>query len=283
MTPASPSDDTPRLLRLLGRLPLGWLRAVGVVVGWAVYLASPRYRRMLTANLAQAGLGERRIRWRAVSEAGSMVAELPWIWAQPPAAVAARVRCDRLDLVTAATGSPGVLFLTPHLGAFEVAARYCASLRPITVLYRPAKHPRVERWVRAGRAAPGVIPVPANRTGVRALLRALRSGEAVGLLPDQVPTQGEGRWVDFFGRPAYTMTLPERLARASGARVVLASVERVPRGGWRIHLEPVSEPPSPELLNRRIEAFVRRWPAMYLWAYNRYKHPAGAPAAPEHG
>ena len=283
MNSAPPAPSPPLVLRALGRLPLAGVRAAGALFGWLVYAASPRYRRLLRENLAQAGVDDARLRSQAVQEAGRMVAELPWVWARAPQAVAARVACDRLDLVAPQGDGRGILFLTAHLGAFEVAARYCAAHRPITVLYRPAKRARVDRWVRAARDVTGVRPVPANRAGVRALLRALRDGEAVGLLPDQVPSVGEGRWVPFFGRPAYTMTLPQRLAQASGARVVLAAVERLPGEGWRIHLEQIDEEPTPEAINRRIEALVRRWPALYLWAYNRYKHPAGAPPAPGNG
>jgi KDO2-lipid IV(A) lauroyltransferase len=110
--------------------------------------------------------------------------------------------------------------------------------------------------------------------GVRAMLRALRAGEAVGILPDQVPGEGEGEWAPFFGEPAWTMTLPRRLAQATGAAVVVAVGERVP-GGWRLHLERLAEAPTPEALNACMERLIRRWPDQYLWGYNRYKRPAG--------
>jgi len=106
----------------------------------------------------------------------------------------------------------------------------------------------------------------------------LRQGEAIGVLPDQAPGMGEGEWADFFGKPAYTMTLVTRLKAASGAAVVMAFAERLPQGrGYQLHLTPVSaDPLDTAALNRAIEVVVRQCPAQYLWGYNRYKVPAGA-------
>lgn len=78
----------------------------------------------------------------------------------------------------------------------------------------------------------------------------------------------------FFNAPAYSMTLPQGLVRATGASVVLAAGIRV-RGGWRLHLEVVDGVPDPTALNARMETLIRRWPTQYLWGYNRYRQPAG--------
>ena len=267
-------------------LPLAVLRAVGALLGRLVYAASPAYRGRLDANLAQAGYGEApAVRRRAVAEAGRMVGELPWIWARPPAEVAGRISCDSLRVFDEAEAERrGILFLTPHLGGFEATARYCAARRPITVLFRRPKQGWLAALVASARSAPGMRAVPIGAAGLRALLRALRSGEAVGLLPDQVPGAAAGVWAPFFGRPAFTMSLPERLAAQTGAAVVLAVGERLPGGrGWRLHLERMHEPPTPERLNHRLEGLIARLPGQYLWAYNRYKQPAGVAAPPVHG
>jgi KDO2-lipid IV(A) lauroyltransferase len=125
---------------------------------------------------------------------------------------------------------------------------------------------------------------PTSLAGVRALLRALRSGEAVGLLPDQVPSAGDGVWTEFFGAAAYSMTLPQRLAVSTGATVVLAVGERLGLGrGWRLHLRRLDGPPSPAALNRAMEVEILRLPTQYLWGYNRFKRPAGAPAPGDDG
>jgi hypothetical protein len=86
-------------------------------------------------------------------------------------------------------------------------------------------------WQTYSRTAPGMQAAPANLSGVRQMLRALRKGETVGLLPDQVPPDGQGVWVPFFGRTAYTMTLAARLAQQTGCAVVLTWCERLPGAG----------------------------------------------------
>jgi KDO2-lipid IV(A) lauroyltransferase len=105
----------------------------------------------------------------------------------------------------------------------------------------------------------------------------------VGVLPDQAPGEGEGVWVDFFGRPAYTMTLLRRLQQASGATMIMTVAERLPHGrGYRLRARALPPEAFDEAaLNRAVEEEVRRCPAQYLWAYNRYKIPAGAEPPPE--
>ncbi|MFZ9406617.1 MAG: lysophospholipid acyltransferase family protein, partial [Burkholderiaceae bacterium] len=105
---------------------------------------------------------------------------------------------------------------------------------------------------------------------------ALRRGEAIGVLPDQVPSQGEGTWVPFFNRLAYTMTLPERLARLTGAVVLMGHAERLQHGqGWQMRIEPLETDPTPLEVNRAMEKIIRRLPEQYFWGYNRYKAPPG--------
>ena len=263
----------------LGRLPLGALRGIGAALGVLVFLASAAYRRKLLSNLARAGLPGRRMAWRAAAGAGRTMLELSWLWARPPAALADRVRCADLAVLEAAEAEGrGILFLTPHLGAFDATARWYAGRAPITVMFREPRKALLRPLVRRSRNVDGMRAVPAAMAGVRGMLRALRAGEAVGILPDQVPGEGEGEWAPFFGEPAWTMTLPQRLARASEAAVILAVGERV-AGGWRLHLWRFDAEPAPAALNEWMEGLILRWPDQYLWGYNRYKRPRRAAVA----
>src|SRR6266705_2398608 len=234
------------LLRLVARLPLPLVHALGAVLGWIVYLGSPRYRRDFKRNLATAGLSGFRLRCSAVAEAGK-----------------------------------GVIVVTPHIGCWEMVGQYVASRMPITVMYRSPKIRVLEPLMRIGRSrGPAMKSIPADLRGVRAMLKALKRGEAIGLLPDQVPGIGEGEWVEFFGKPAYTMTLVGRIAEQTAARVLLCFAERLPGGrGYRFVAEPMLAPRPPEsalrALNRSLERLIRRHPEQYLWGYNRYKVPAG--------
>lgn len=275
------------LFRFLSRLPLHLLHNLGALAGVLAWLFSPTYRRHLAENLAAAGLPE--VKWAAVPEAGKGLLELPKIWLRPQAEVVARVvKVSGWNLVEEAwADGHGVLFLTPHLGCFEITAQYYAAHRPMTVLYRPPKQAWLQTMVETGRGA-NLKLAPADLSGVRRLLKALKAGEAVGMLPDQVPGQGEGLWTPFFGRPAYTMTLAARLAEA-GASVLLAYAERLPYGaGYHLHLFSLAQPLAGTLtertaqLNAELETLIRQCPEQYLWGYNRYKIPAGAePALPQ--
>jgi KDO2-lipid IV(A) lauroyltransferase len=276
------------LARLLAALPLSLLHRLGAIVGSAVYLVSPRYRHYLSANLRAAGFAEPALLRQAIAEAGKGLLELPAIWLRPHAMVAGWIaQVSGWDLVEAALARRrGIVFLTPHLGCFEITAQYYAYRAPddapITALYRSPKKKTVEPLMLAGRRRPNLRLASADLKGVRILLRALRNGEAIGILPDQAPGVGEGEWAEFFGRPAYTMTLAGRLAGA-GAAVILAYAERLPRGlGYHLHLEAMPAPHAGEsparTLNRALEGLIRQCPAQYGWSYNRYKVPAGAQA-----
>jgi KDO2-lipid IV(A) lauroyltransferase len=264
------------ITRMLAHLPLAWLQAIGASVGRIALRVSSGFRRKSTENLQLAGLFDADRLRRTAEQTGRGVAETLFIWFADPARVAALIRIEGQSVLDAArAGGRGVVILTPHIGSFEAAARGAALSGPITVLYKPPRVEAVRHLVETGRKAPGLMPVPANAAGVRGLLRALRRHECVGILPDQVPTDGDGVWAPFFGRPAYTMTLPQRLARLTGAPVLIAHSERLAAGkGWVVRVETLEGDASPEAVNRAMEALIRRIPDQYFWGYNRYK---GAP------
>jgi KDO2-lipid IV(A) lauroyltransferase len=274
------------LFGLAARLPLRLLHGMGAMLGWAIYGISPAYRRHLSDNLAQAGISDPAIKREAIAAAGKMLAELPALWFRPHGEVAALVReVSGAEAAYAARdrGLP-LLFLTPHMGCFEVTAQFAARHVPITVLYRPPKIASLDPMMREGRTRPGLRLAPADVTGVRELFTALRRGEAVGFLPDQVPGEGEGEWAEFFGRPAYTMTLAAKLAERPNIACFLAYARRLRHGkGYDIVIRPLpakqpGETPT-RRLNRALEDLVRDCPGQYLWSYNRYKTPKGAKAA----
>jgi KDO2-lipid IV(A) lauroyltransferase len=274
------------LFRLLSFLPLPILHAIGVGIGWTVYLASGSYRRRLQENIKLAGFG--RHLNKAVGESGKNMLELPFIWCAAPERVLRSIRIENWEVVEqAAAAGKGIIFLTPHLGCFEISAQVAAAQLPITVLYRPPRQEALKPLIEGARARHNLSLAPANLSGVRTLFKVLKRNGAIGLLPDQVPQNGEGVLADFFGKPAYTMTLPAKLLEMTGAAMILAFAERRPYGkGYVLHLRQFSIPADLPLeeqvraINAAMEELIALCPAQYFWSYNHYKIPAGV-AAPQ--
>jgi Kdo2-lipid IVA lauroyltransferase/acyltransferase len=282
------------LLRLLGTLPLSWLHALGAVLGRLAYRFHGKTRARQDANFALAAAKLPELKQipaaQIAEETGKQLFEMPWIWARPWSAIAPQVALDAQSL--AVIKAPGaVIFLTPHLGCFEVAGYCVGHERPFTAMYRKPRIVGLDAIMRAGRAKGEVVCVPADLSGVKAMFKALKRGEAVGILPDQTPTAGEGAWVPFFGKSAYTMTLTHALAEKTGARLVMVIGTRLPEGaGYAVRAYEIPTLPAAQIgdeylptrtLNEHVEAAIAHNPTQYLWSYNRYKQPGGAPNPPE--
>lgn len=274
------------LFRLLSKLPLPLLHILGAALGWIVYLASPAYRRRLKDNIGRAGFPAALA--TAIAESGKNIMELPFIWCASPERVLKTASIENWELVQASLDSGrGVIFLTPHLGCFEIIAQSIAARTPLTVLYRPPRKEALKPLIEGARARQNLFLAPANLSGVRILLKSLKKGGAIGLLPDQVPQQGEGVWADFFGKPAYTMTLSAKLQQMTGALIILSYAERLPHGrGYTVRFVPFDQElgATPETqaraINQAMEQLIARSPGQYFWSYNRYKIPPGAGAPP---
>jgi KDO2-lipid IV(A) lauroyltransferase len=286
-TPQSAKFESLMLIivfRLLSWLPLSVLHAAGVALGWLVYLLSPSYRRTLKENIGRAGFADH-LR-AAIGETGKSITELPFVWYADPAYVAKAVKMENWEVVQRAfDAGNGVLFLTPHLGCFEATAQAMAEHTPLTVLYRPPRKAILKPLLEDARARHNLALAPANLAGVRMLFKALKKNGVIGLLPDQVPQLGEGVWANFFGTPAYTMTLPAKLHQMTGAPIILTYAERLPHGkGYVMHFVPFegilsgSAEQQAEMINAAMEKLIARCPAQYFWSYKRYKVPPGVEA-----
>ncbi|NLC36436.1 MAG: lysophospholipid acyltransferase family protein [Alcaligenaceae bacterium] len=276
------------LIRVLAKLPLPVLHGLGRFLGRCIYAFPGRYRERLRSNARQAGYTDAAFARRAAAETGAMILETPKIWLDT-AQCLERVSSHEEHVVQEALAEGrGILYLTPHLGCFEITARHLVRYGPLTVMYRPPRYAALEPAMEHARNMPGLRAVPATMQGVREFVRALKRDEAVGMLPDQVPGSGDGVWAPFFGRPALTMTLAGKLARQTGVAVIMLAGERLPRGqGWRMHYLRLPEPlpAEPEalakLINTSMESLIQRFPEQYLWSYNRYKIPSDAPPLPD--
>lgn len=268
-----------QLCKLLALLSLPALHRLGWLVGWLVHYCNPSAASLQRANLLQSGLVPdsaqlQPLLRRNIAETGKALVETLAIWGMRDSALPSLVKqVDGWHYVQAAQHKgKGIIFLTPHMGCFEIASLHYGAQYPFTVLYRPPKLKLLQPLIAQGRARMHITLAEANTGGVRKLMQALKRGEAIGILPDQIPAEGEGEWADFFGKPAYTMTLASKLAEKTGASVIMVFGERLANGaGYHLHLTQVDSIATPTLLNQAIEQQVKYMPAQYLWQYNRYK------------
>jgi len=269
------------MLKLLAKLPLCVVHFLGAALGWISYLSYKKYAKLINQNLKLSKLATNEVHFkktlnRNISETGKAFLETFAIWFKDYSKLKNWYQgCTGWEHVESALANgKGIIFLTPHLGCFEITSLYYGQFHPITVLFRPPRQSWLMPLIRQGRQRGNVKLAPANAQGVKLLLQALKRGEAIGILPDQAPHEGEGEWAPFFDRPAYTMTLASKLAEKSGAQVLMAFGERLENGiGYHIHIKPIEEGGinTTTLLNQEIEQAIAQCPSQYMWVYDRYK------------
>lgn len=273
------------LFNLLALFPLWFLHGFGAGLGLLVYLFSADYRRKMVDHASvlypEDTPERRRVLRQSAKHMGMALLELPFLWGRSRAKGISRIlQVEGWEYIDKALQQgKGVLFLTPHLGCFEGTAQAYSTRHPITVLYRPNRNPDVQKLIEESRSRDQVKLAPTSMKGVRSLLKSLRHGEAIGMLPDQVPSGGEGVWAPMFGRNAYTMTLPGALVKTTGCPVVIAVGVRRPFAGMTMQLFPgpsnLSEDPllSATQINQAMEQIIKMYPEQYYWGYERYKPP----------
>lgn len=276
------------IFKLLGMLPLRFLHQLGWILGQLMFLTSTTYAKRLRDNYSNSGLitdteqSKKAIKSNAI-EGGKALAELPRIWFPPgnsPAFLMKKVHGWGLVEKGLARGN-GLILLTPHIGCFEIIPHYLSTQFPFTAMYRPPKLRFLEPLMKCGRQGKRIQLATTDVSGVRTLLKALKRGESIGVLPDQVPSTGDGEWAEFFKRPAYTMTMWSRLAEKSNATVLLMATKRLAKGaGFELSFYDIPERLDAETqsrrLNRGLESLIEKNPNQFLWSYNRYKTPAGS-------
>ena len=277
------------MLHTIAAMPLGFAQAIGGGLGLLAFIGSKHYRSLFKQHYLSAATQNHfpvRI-WSAARASGMLFSDSLWIWRNPSKALSSTEISNWEVVDRAINEGHGLVMLTPHFGGFEIIPRVLAQHFPATILYRPARQDWLNDVIESGRAYPNMHFVPTNLQGVRQMTRALTRGEAIGILPDQVPSGGDGIWASFFGCPAYTTTLPARLANRHHTPVVMFTAKRKGLGqGWLMQatrLEAFSEDPSASCaqLNKAIEAAILIAPEQFIWAYNRFKHPIGAEPPPQ--
>lgn len=268
----------------LARLPLGFSRSLGRTVGRLLWLINGREAKVTKRNLEMCfpELSEEerlKLAKQSLLETGVMMLETPAVWMRDMQWLKQRVvEVEGSELVDEALAKgKGMVLIAPHLGNWEVVGLYAATLGTITSLYEPPKNAEVGAIIQTSREKSGAKLVPTDRRGVMKLLKAIKAGGISGILPDQVPGDGAGELVDFFGRPAYTMTLLCNLVQKTGCQALVSYAQRVPGGFKLVFKQPCDELYSEdsklslEGLNRSVEQAVREIPSQYQWEYKRFK------------
>lgn len=278
------------ILRLLSRLPLLLVHSLGTFVGWSMLKIPNKQRRnaLINIRLCYPDLSDDEalaFRRRSLFEYGKTYSEVAYLWMRPAEKVLSLVRGVTGGELLRRENARGVIVLSPHLGAWELAGLYLSTRGPTTTLYKP--QPELDWLIREVRARRGAELVPTDPRGVRKLMQALKRGEYVGILPDQEPKANRGSvFAPFFGVPAFTMLLINRLARKTGARVIFLFAERLPGAeGYVIHCRPAPEGIDSDdavegaaALNLGVEGAVNTCPEQYVWAYKRFRErPQGMP------
>jgi KDO2-lipid IV(A) lauroyltransferase len=189
------------------------------------------------------------------------------------------------NLDAAREGGKGVILAAPHIGSWELAGQYIQQVLHCTVLYKPGRHPDVEALLLEKRRRAGAKVVPANAAGLRVLYKTIKAGGAIGILPDQEPTKGDGEFAPFYGIETLTGVLVPRVAQRTGTGVVFVLCARCAGGRYRLHFLPGDEAISSTdtrvaltALNKGIERTIEVDTTQYLWAYKRFRNrPEGEP------
>jgi len=274
------------LLKLLSVLPLTILRGLGALVGIIGLKFSKKSRMRLRANLLKTGMAtneniDKMAKKTAIEFGRTLVETICIAWQRSKAYNASLIlETINFRLVKEAVQSgKALVFLTPHIGNFEIALKYTAQKldREFTVLYKPTK----DKWLNAlmykGRTENNIHPVPTNRNGVLALVKALKRKEAIGVLPDSVASQGDGVWVNFFGQKVFATTLAAKMALTPKVITFVVASRRIP-GGFVVEYVPYLV--QTQEINSLVqdlysifEKIVLQAPEQYYWSYDRFRIP----------
>lgn len=284
------------LFKCLAALPLPLLHKLAHLCGTIGYHLLNKDRQRVFENMTQAGLNPDKNSVKTVfQETAKGGLELPVAFFRRPEDIEHLfTHVNGWEYVqTALDNGEGLLFITPHIGSYDLAGRYISQQLPfpLTAMYKPPKMKILDAVMQAGRVRGKGKTAPTNIQGVKQVMKALRAGEATIVLPDHVPSPeegGDGVWTNFFGKPAYTMTLAAKLAQMKGVKPLFFVGERLADGqGFVLHIEPLhgelngDKEHDARVINENSEYWIKRFPTQYLFMYNRYKHPAGAPLPPQ--
>jgi Kdo2-lipid IVA lauroyltransferase/acyltransferase len=269
-------------MHAVARLPRSWQLRVGGAFGRFLRLLKKREERVARRNIElcfrELDAGERRqLLDRHFTAVGMSFVEMGIGWFTPIERLLERVSIHGREHLDVALSKGGVLLTGGHFTTLEIGFAVLEALTPrASCMYRPQRNAMMDVMIRRGRYRFAKHQIP--RDNVRALVRTLRDGYAVGYLPDQTYLGNQSELLPFFGEPAVTNTATSKLAAISGATVLTYFFRRLPSGDYRLDIgAPLADFPSDspvrdaKRLFALLEEYIRLAPEQYLWLYKKFK------------
>lgn len=277
------------LMRLIGRLPLAWVRALGWLLGYLLFGLAASRRHVVRVNLrlcfpALSEAKRRQMTRRTFVRFAQAWLDRGWLWHADIATLQRRLRLKG-EVTTLQGSSPLVLF-APHFVGLDAGwtALNLSVQRSFVTIYSKQSNSWIDDWILTGRQHVGLGKPFARVEGVKPILHALRKGDPLYLLPDVNFGSEDSLFVPFYGVAASTVPSLSRFARLGRAQV-MPVVTRMTAQGYDIELlAPWDDFPSadPEadtaLMNQRLQSYIDTMPEQYFWVHRRFKdRPAGSP------
>lgn len=270
----------------LSSISLPMNHRIGSALGWLAWTLRTKLRTITLINLSLCfpewtDEQKNKIGKASLIETGKALTESFWLWKRPNQEV-----LDKLSIVSgeellhaAQASTQGLIVATPHLGSWEACCLPLVTDELVTCLYKPPRMTAIEPIIIAGRENMGSHITPLDPGGIKHVLKKLKQGCTVGILPDQEPDENNGHFAPLFSQSANTMTLLAKFASKTNSQVLFCFAQRLPKGaGWQIHyLPPVAGVDSndksiaTQALNTSVEQCILACPEQYMWNYKRFR------------
>jgi KDO2-lipid IV(A) lauroyltransferase len=269
----------------LSMLPLIWLQKIGSLLGLILWYAKGRMARVTMENIKLCFLtmppdDQIRLARSSLVHTGKTTLETIFMWKASREACLSKITAIENEEVvsTALASSKGLVFIIPHLGNWELINHYLGSKYGLTHMSLPFRDTGINDLISRYRARSGTKFVEASQTGIKAQLRVLRSGGAVGAMPDQEPAVHTGSFATFFGNDALTSELVSGYVNKTGAKTVLAYCQR-DGADFLVKFHDIDMAGDlTQTMTRAIENAILEVPEQYLWSYKRFRtRKAGEP------
>jgi len=281
-------------LALLSCLPLSAHHRLGKVIGSLLFKFNNRNKHIAQVNIdicfTQLNHAKKqRLLKNTLQENGKTLIECFWLWRHPQKVLGPLLgNIKNYELLKRAS-EQGTIFVTPHFGSWEFIGLLTAAHCDLLILYAPPKSKHIEMLSCRGRSSTGATVISTNKLNAKHLIKHIKNGGSIGVLPDQVPDGNGGVYSSFFGRQTYTSTLVCKLAKKLQCPIIFGFALRNTQQSLRydayyyeaskeIYSDDINQ--ATDTLNKSIEGFVNTAPEQYIWGYKRFKNPAPGDAYP---